>query len=159
MKYITILILSMAICLSSIAQNNPGDYNYEVQFLRTGVEGAELFKVFSYCKKEKDCFEYAKVNAIKAIIFKGVPGSGIEGPLVSEIGAEDKYREYFNEFFKSEGKYLNYVSISNDGSIADEDRLKVGKKLKIGVIVVVQKANLRKELEAAGIVKKLGAGF
>ena len=66
---------------------------------------------------------------------------------------------FFTEFFKEGGKYLNYVAISNDGSISDEDRLKVGKKLKIGVILSVQKANLRRELEAAGIVKKLNSGF
>ena len=141
------------------AQSDPANYNYEVQFLRTGLEGTELFKVYTYCKKEKDCFEFAKMDAVKALIFKGIPGSGMQRPMVNEVGAEDKYRDYFKEFFKEGGKYLNYVAIGNDGSISDEDRMKVGKKLKIGVIISVQKANLRKELEAAGIVKKLDSGF
>lgn len=159
MKKIILLTTAIFFACKIFSQNDPGQYDYEIQFLKTGLPGVELFKVYSYCKKEKDCFEYAKVNAIKAILFKGIPGSGLEKPLVSEVGAEDKYRDYFQEFLKPNGKYLNYIAISNDGSISDEDRLKVGKKLKIGVVVVVQKANLRRELEAAGIVKKLDSGF
>ena len=146
-------------CFSLHAQSDPNGYNYEVQFLRTGVQGTELFKVYTYCKKEKDCFEEAKAAAIKAILFKGIPGSGYVRPMISEVGAEDKFRDYFKEFFKEGGKYLNYVSISNDGSISEDDRMKVGKKLKIGVIILVQKANLLREMESAGIVQKLNAGF
>lgn len=160
MKKFFLLSALLIISLSVIfAQSDPNGYNYEVQFLKTGVEGTELFKVYTYCKKERDCFEEAKAAAIKAIIFKGIPGSGLQRPMISEVGAEDKYRDFFKEFFKENGKYLNYVSISNDGSILEEDRLKVGKKLKIGVIISVQKANLRRELEAAGIIKKMDAGF
>jgi len=156
-------LLIIIICLpffvfSQKSAKNQG-YNYEVQFIRTGLEGTELIKIFSYCKKEKDCFEISKVNALKAILFKGIPGSGLQMPLVSEPGAEDKFKDYFTAFFKEGGKYLNFVSISNDGSIDFKDRMKVGNQLKIGVIVSVQKANLRRELEAAGIVKKLSDGF
>jgi hypothetical protein len=158
-KYLVFITLILLNSLQLYAQNKPDDYNYEVQYLRTGLQGTELFKVYTYCKNEVDCFEFAKVDAVKAILFKGIPGSGIVGPMVREVGAEDKYRDYFKEFFKKGGKYLNFVSISNDGSIAEEDRLRVGKKLKIGVIILVQKENLRIEMESAGIVKRLDAGF
>ena len=147
--------------LIAFSQKSSGiqDYNYEVQFIRTGLEGTELFKIYSYCKKEKKCFEIGKMNAVKAVLFKGIPGSGLQRPMISEPGGEDKYKDYFTVFFKEGGKYLNFVSISNDGSIDYNDRMKVGNKLKIGIIVSVQKANLRRELEAAGIVKKLSDGF
>jgi hypothetical protein len=158
-KSLIILSLLLFTMHESNAQSDPANYNYEIQFLRTGVEGTELFKVYTYCKKEKDCFEYAKMDAVKAIMFKGIPGSGMQRPMITEVGAEDKFRDFFKEFFKEGGKYLNYVAISNDGSISDEDRVKVGKKLKIGVILSVQKANLRRELEAAGIVQKLNSMF
>jgi len=161
MKFVFVLLLSFCLLQVANAQKgrDPGTYNYEVQFLKTGLEGTELFKVFTYCKKENDCFEYAKIDALKAILFKGIPGSGLQRPLVSDPGAEDKFRDYFKSFFSEGGKYLNFVAISNDGSIEDDDRLKVGKQLKIGVVVSVQKANLRRELEAVGIVKKLSDGF
>jgi hypothetical protein len=159
-KYLFIVIVFISFHFSTYSQGkNPADYNYEIQFIKTGLQGTELFKVFTYCKKEKDCIVYAKVDAVKAILFKGIPGSGMAHPMVNDVGAEEKYKDFFSEFFKSGGRYLNYVSISNDGSINENDRFKVGRQLKIGVIVSVQKANLRKELEAAGIIKKLDQGF
>ncbi len=54
---------------------------------------------------------------------------------------------------------MKYVSLSNDGSIDTDDRLKVGKEYKIGVVVSVMKDQLRKDLEKAGIIKALDAGF
>lgn len=159
-KYLFVLSVLLSFEISIFSQGtNPANYNYEIQFIKTGLQGTELFKVFTYCKKEKDCIEYAKADAVKAILFKGIPGSGTQQPMVNEVGAEEKYKDYFTEFFKTGGKYLNYVSISNDGSINENDRYKVGRQLKIGVIVSVQKANLRKELEAAGIIKRLDNGF
>lgn len=164
MKQISLIIsfsFLTLLCKTSVAQKdrNPSSYNYEVKFLKTGVQGTELFKVYTYCKKEPQCIEMAKVDALKSILFKGIPGSGLMEPMVREVGAEEKHRDYFTAFFKEGGKYLNFVAISNDGSIEDNDRLKVGKQLKIGVVVSVQKAQLRKEMEAAGIVKKLSSGF
>jgi hypothetical protein len=37
--------------------------------------------------------------------------------------------------------------------------IKIGKEYKIGVIVSVQKDYLRKDLEAAGVIKGLSSGF
>ena len=127
-------------------------YDYEVVFIRTGVAGTELFKVFSYGRNETECIEASKLNAIKEILFKGIPGSGMQRPMISEVGVEEKNRDYFNEFFKSGGRYLNFVALSSDGSIDSRDRLKVGKLLKIGIVVSVQKDNLRKQLQDKIIV-------
>ena len=46
------------------------DYNYEVQFIRTGLEGTELFKIYSYCKKEKNCFEILRVWLRRFVRYK-----------------------------------------------------------------------------------------
>ena len=156
-----VMLICMGLLFSCSSKVVPDKsiYDYEVQFVRTGVEGTELFKVFAYGMSESACIERAKLDAVKAILFKGVPGSGMVSPMVTEYGAEDKYKAYFDEFFKQGGKYLNFVSISNDGSIEAKDRLKVGNRLKIGVLVSVQKANLRNEMEMAKIIKKLDAGF
>ena len=136
-----------------------GYTEYEVQFLKTGVEGTIFFKIYSYGDNENECIENAKRNAVRAVIFSGIPGSDLEDPLTSETGAEIKYKDYFDIFFNKKGKYINYVSISNDGSINSNDRYRVGKQIKVGINVVVRKAQLRKELQAAGIIKDLGDYF
>ncbi len=146
-------------CFSQKTGKKPDDYNYEVQFIQTGVQGTEVFKVFAYGRNEKECVMNAKADAIKAILFKGVPGSGFIRPMVDDVNGEEKHKDYFKDFLEPNGKYLNFVAISNDGSIDPDDRLKVGKKIKLGVLLVVQKDNLRKQLENDGIIKKLNYGF
>ena len=40
-----------------------------------------------------------------------------------------------------------------------ETRKEVGKEYKIGVVVTIMSSNLRKDLEAAGVVRGLSSGF
>ena len=72
---------------------------------------------------------------------------------------EEEKADFFKPFFADGGKYMKFVSITNDGAVAAEDRMKIGKEYKVGVVVVVNVTALRKDLEEAGIVKALGAGF
>lgn len=160
-KYAALLFACICLSLAGSAQKDKNllDDEYEVQFLKVGVEGTILFKIYSYGSNEDNCIANAKRNAVKAVIFDGIPGSDLQRPLVTEAGADEKYRDYFTAFFQKNGKYVRYVSISTDGSIDPNDRLRVGKRLKIGIAVLVQKASLRRELESAGIIKTLSAGF
>lgn len=54
---------------------------------------------------------------------------------------------------------MKFVSTSNDGAVDAGDVKKVGKEYKIGVVLSVNVSALRKDLEDAGIIKSLGAGF
>ena len=54
---------------------------------------------------------------------------------------------------------MKCVNVKGEGAVAAEDRVKVGKEYKIGVVVSVNVGSLRKDLETAGIIKGLGAGF
>ena len=76
--------------------------------------------------------------------------------LAPEVGVEDKHKDYFEKFFKDGGDYMKYVSVSGDGI---PQTIKVGKEYKIGIIVSVMKDALRKDLEAAGVIKGLTSGF
>jgi len=138
-------------------------FRYEIECLGTGVEGTYLIKVWTYSKKPKVAIEQSKKNAVHGVIFKGFAGGGrgciSQKPLASSPEVEDEHSEFFDKFFADGGDYMKYVSLSNDGSIDSEDRLKVGKEYKIGVVVSVMKDQLRKDLEKAGIIKALDAGF
>jgi len=157
--YVFVFLCSLVNGYSQKTGKKPDDYNYEVQFIRTGVQGTELIKVYAYGRNEKECIANAKADGIKAILFKGIPGSGMMKPMVFEPNGEIVHESYFKDFLAPNGKYLNFIAISNDGSIDGDDRLKVGKKLKLGILLVVQKDNLRKQLESDGIIKKLDNGF
>ncbi|MFA6127494.1 MAG: hypothetical protein WC699_09325 [Bacteroidales bacterium] len=135
------------------------DKNYEVECLGTGTQGSQLLKVWGYGKTPEDAVIQAKRNAVHAVIFKGITaGQGcMKRPLVTEAGVEQSKSDYFDLFFAPAGKYLNFVSLSGEGV---QDRIKVDKKTyKVAIHVSVMHTALRQELEAAGIIKKLGAGF
>jgi hypothetical protein len=135
------------------------DKNYEVECLGTGSQGSQLMKVWGYGKTPEDAVIQAKRNAVHAVIFKGITaGQGcMKRPLVTDAGVEQSKADYFNLFFAPAGKYLNFVSLSGEGV---QDRIKVDNRTyKVAINVSVMHTALRQELEAAGIVKKLGAGF
>ena len=139
-------------------------WRYEVQCVGVGNEGTKLIKVFSYSKKADVAIDQAKKNAVHAMIFQGYNGNSGSGcptqkPLTNNPGLEQEKSEYFDSFFADGGKYMKFVSVSGDGSVASEDRMKVGKEYKVGVILSVNAALLRKDLESAGIIKSLSSGF
>ena len=161
MRKYCVYALSLALLLgacktykTSVIESTAAFYNYEVQHIASS-EGTETLKVYSYAKTEKEGIEQGKLNAIRAIIFKGIPGADFQKPLVAEVGAEEKYKSYFSEFLKPGGKYLKFIALSSNSiEVFKSDEMQ-----KVGVTVTIQKDNLRKELEAANIIKTLTNGF
>jgi hypothetical protein len=137
-------------------------WRYEIEVVQTGTQGTYLIKVWSYSKKPDVAIEQAKKNAVHGIIFKGFTGtSSVPGQkaLTNNVNLEEEKSDFFKPFFADGGKYMKFVSTSNDGAVAAEDRMKIGKEYKVGVILSVNVSALRKDLEDAGIIKSLGGGF
>lgn len=153
-------ILGIVLGATSCASNNPTAWRYETEAVATGAQGTYLIKVWSYSRNPNIAIEQAKKNAVHSIIFRGFAGKqGVSGqkPLAN-ISDEQTHKEYFDNFFKN-GLYNNFVSLSGDGVVKAEDRLKVHNEYKMGVVVSVNVQSLRKELEKQGIIKPLGGGI
>jgi hypothetical protein len=130
------------------------------------VQGSILVKVWSYSKSKDVALGQAGKNAVHGVLFKGVAALNnqytrvpAQRPIVTDVNAEQTHSNYFKSFFSDGGKYMMYVNFVNNGVPLPGDIIKVGKEYKIGVTVSVSKDALRKEMEAAGVVKALGAGF
>lgn len=143
-------------------------WNYEISCVGVGNEGEYLVKVYSFTKKRKTLdLELAKKNALHGAIFKGINADSrkcvSQPPLVRDANVEEQKSEYFNDFFKTGGKYKKFVNLTAGGAVnaGDRYRVKIGKKkyYKIGVVVSINKDLLRQELESAGIIRKLNSGF
>ncbi|MGO4819713.1 hypothetical protein [Flavobacterium sp. W22_SRS_FP1] len=137
-------------------------WRYEIEPVQTGVSGTYLIKVWSYSKKPDVAIEQAKKNAVHGIIFRGFSGNDRvpgQSALSNNPNLLDEKTDFFDDFFAEGGKYLKFVSLTNDGGVAAEDRLKVGKEYKIGVLISIRKEDLRRDLENAGIIKGLSVGF
>ena len=169
MKHLVITLLAVvAFAFNANAQakkkadKDTNSWRYELEAVQTGVSGTYLIKVWSYSKKPDVAIEQAKKNAVHGIIFRGFAGTNRvpgQAALTNNPNLQDEKADFFDAFFADGGKYLKFVSLTNDGAVAAEDRMKVGKEYKIGVLISVRKEELRKDLENAGILKGLSAGF
>lgn len=165
---IFLLIIGSSVAVHAQAQKKADrqtrEWRYEVQCAGVGADGTKLLKVFSYSKKPTVATEQSKKNAVHAMIFQGAVGNSSAGcptikPLTTNPALEQEKADFFDDFFAEGGKYMKFVTLSNDGAVGAEDRMKVGKEYKIGVVVSVMYDQLRKDLEAAGIIKGLSSGF
>ena len=168
LKNILLLIFSVGILWScGVSQGTTkmdkktAQWRYEIEPVNVGVQGTYLIKAWTYSKNPEKAIEQGKKNAVHGIIFRGFAGKDrIPGqkPLAG-ANSEIENKDFFRSFFQDGGKYLKFVSMSNDGSVAAGDYMKVGKEYKIGVMVSVNVSELRKDLEDANIIKGLSAGF
>ncbi|MBC3756972.1 hypothetical protein H7U19_01055 [Hyunsoonleella sp. SJ7] len=173
MKLKSLLILALLLCIGTSvnAQWKKNKANKDTEIWRYDLvcegiakQGSKLVKVWSYSKNPKHAISRGMKNAVHGIIFKGYAGGGqgctSQSPLVKSADTEEKFKEFFEAFFADGGEYLKYVSSATDGAIAPGDRLKVSKReYKIGIIVNIQFAQLRKRLEDEGIIRGLASGF
>lgn len=139
-------------------------WRYDLECEGIAKQGSKLVKVWSYSKNPKHAISRGMKNAVHGIIFKGYAGGGqgctSQKALVKSADTEEKFKDFFDAFFADGGEYLKYVSGATDGSIAAGDRLKISRReYKIGIIVNVQFAQLRKRLEDEGIIRGLASGF
>jgi hypothetical protein len=138
------------------------NFRYEMECIGEGKQGTYAIKVFSYSKKPTVAIEAAKRNAVHGIIFKGISGGKcVNKPaLARNPNLEQEKAAFFKDFFANGGKYSKFVVASTDGAVEAGDVTKVSKKeFKVGVNVSVNVSLLRKDLEAAGIIKGLGSMF
>jgi hypothetical protein len=142
------------------ANKDTGAWRYEIEAAGIGVQGTYLVKVWSYSKNKNVAMEQCKKNAVHGIIFKGFTGNDqlrtSQKPLVTNPALELEKADFFRSFFENGGKYMKFVSVSGDAVC---DVVRVGKEYKVGVIMSVNVGELRKDLEAAGIIKGLSTGF
>lgn len=171
-RLLTILALAVMVSTYSNAQERykrkerkahySSNYNYEVEIMGVGQDGTKVMKVWGYGKKVEDAVIEAKMNAVAAAIFKGIPGgngAAATPAILSDPNASDKHAEYFETFFSPGGKFNQFLALTTDGMPSGQDRLKMKDGFKVAIYVQVMYDALRKQLEADGIARRLDSGF
>lgn len=153
-KILTFMIVLFTICVCAFSKSDKMP-QYDITGAGSGSEGTVLVKVYVYGKSVSD--EDLKRAAVHGIVFRGCVGnaSGARQPAMAKPSAESDNKAFCESFFATDGACQNYASIV----AGSYDRVKTQKGYKCGAILQVDKANLRKELENAGVVRKLSAGF
>ena len=154
------VVFASTVCFAgskSKANKDTKQWRYEIECAGTGTAGTYVVKVWSYSKKQAVATNQAVKNAVHGVIIKGIPGGNgcaSQRPLANNPSIEFDKADYFDRFFADGGEFQRYGSASGV-----PETMKVGKEYKVGVVVSVQKDNLRKALEQAGVIKGLNSLF
>lgn len=85
-----------------------------VECVSADMYGNEVVHVYATGKNRSAAIAEAKEMAIKTVMFQGIVTDKKEcsvKPIVTEPNAEEKYKKYFDKFFKKGGKNSKYTSV------------------------------------------------
>ncbi len=153
MKKSSILLYGFVLFLFSCSPKvQPQPYSAEVNFLYKEAQGTIAVRTTGFGKNQTDAVRDAQINAFNVILFKGIPGTELNVPLVSnENDAKSKNPEYFKNLFDRDFYKTFMMSSSESSSLMN---VKGGKK--ITVDVKINYNSLRIDLEQKTIVRKFG---
>lgn len=156
-KFILFTVAFCIVVFSSMAKQ-PDVLRYDIECAGNGVQGTYLVKVWVYSKNNQLTSDMMKKYAVHGIIFKGYAGNDkgcvSQKAMVSSSIEQDR-ADFFDAFFNTDKAYARYAT-EIDGAV---ERIKIGKEYKYGFVISVSKDALRKDLEGAGIIRGLSAGF
>ncbi|PKB15485.1 hypothetical protein [Flavobacterium sp. 5] len=127
-------------------------YSAEVNFLYKEAQGTIAIKSTGYGGNRADAIMDAQKNAFNVLLFKGIPGTELNVPLIeNENTAKSNHADYFKKFF-DERNYRKFLMSSTESS--NLIKIKGGKK--ISVDIKINYNSLRKDLENNELIRKFG---
>lgn len=154
------LIAAVLIGLASCGpKRSQAYYDKPSQVMSATAEGTYIIRVQVRAKDAVVAFTEAQRKVVKEVIFDGVPAanSGMTDlkPLCFDKNAREKYEDYWNAFFSDEGPWKEFTSYKDRR--ATSTRYERDGRLMVETgIVTIDRAALKKRLQADGIIPKEG---
>lgn len=127
-------------------------YSGEVNFLYKEAQGTIAVKSTGYGKNQSEAVADAQKNAFKILLFKGLPGTELNVPLIeNENDAKSKHGDYLRKLFDQEN-YKTFMMSSTESS----NLIKMKGTKKITVDLKINYNSLRKDLEQNQVIRKFG---
>jgi len=148
--FILLILASVAFMGCSKKQYPP--FSPDFQYLSKEANGLYSMKSNGFGVNIDSAVIDAQRNAFYHVLFKGIPGTELNVPLIdNEANSKSKHKEYFDKFFE-QGGYRAFMLSSSISS----DLLKVNGGFQISVDVKINCNSLRKDLEQNQVIRKLG---
>lgn len=127
--------------------------NLDPVCIRSGHDGTETLRVWGKGATQSEAVEQALKNAVRAVLFQGIPGTGEceKRPLVTEVNAEERYRDYFTRLFATGGEYKKFATEASKTDGSRQVAETAGTKA-YGIICIVNREALRQQLLADGVL-------
>lgn len=150
------LVCAFCCFFISCASTNPankiaGYATFTTDCAGTELDGSVTLKAWGNGRNYLDATEQAMKNAVRDVLFKGIRTGRPDcpsTPLVLEIGAQQKYQEYFANFFKDNGPYKMFVNLKDEriGHKLNRDKKGAQNSVTESAIVRVKRLDLKKRL-------------
>ena len=125
----------------------------EVQHLGGGEKGTVRVQAAGYGVTKFLALENAEKNAFEALLFRGIPGSVFNKPMINnESETRALHSDWFRTFFDERG-YKAYLMSSTSRS--DFELMKVRQK-NLDATIKINVHALRSAMEQAGVIRKFG---
>ncbi|MBK8565783.1 MAG: hypothetical protein IPN76_21185 [Saprospiraceae bacterium] len=125
----------------------------EVNYLNATEAGTLLVSAAGYGQSKPDAIANAQTNAFNNLIFRGIPGSQYQLPMVQdESKARKEHGKYFSNLLE-QGGYKPFMMLSEEQTGYSVSRK--GQK-NITVMVKINVDALRRDMEQKGVVRKFG---
>lgn len=157
MRKITLLTAALLCVLTVHAK--PGvrfdiSDEYMVSLIGVNTGGVKIVSVTAYGKNERDATQRAKMDAVAAAIFRGLPAGSeslADVPSLLSFADYDSNNAYFRDFFDS-GKYLRFVNETYGSTPSGTDNMQAGRKRRVGVVLEILRDKLQQQLADDGIL-------
>ncbi len=126
-------------------------FSPELSFVSKEANGLVILRSNGFGGNIDAATNDAQRNAFYHIIFKGIPGTELNVPMVdNEANAKAKHKDYIDKFFG--GKYQEFMLTSTITS----NLIAVNGGYQITVEVKINTNSLRKDLEQNQVIRKFG---
>lgn len=149
--------LGVVLCLAGCAPKEVYTSSYypsQTTYMNDEGDGSITVRAYGHGRNRHDARTQAAKNAVRDVIFRGVPVPGnvlLSKPLILEVNAEKKHQEFFNAFFADGGDYKRFVS--NADKKASSDNKEVNSvQVKEATTLRILRPALRQYLVEKGIV-------
>ena len=162
MKKITSYIVFCTLVLLSAgcgSRHSQVYYDMPSQVLSSTYEGTYVVRTQVRSKDAVTAFYDAQRKVVKEIIFDGIKAAnnGVSDlkPLCLDMNAREKYEDYWNAFFSDGGPWKDFTNYSKRRVVTTRYERDGRQMIETGT-VTVDRAGIKKKLQADGIIPKEG---
>lgn len=161
MKKIGLFIAAFAaiILASCGTKRSQAYYEKPSVVLSANYDGSYVIRVQVRAKDAVLAFTDGQRKAVQEVIFDGVKAgsNGISDlkPLCFDMNAREKYEDYWNAFFSDEGPWKEFTSYKDRRATSTRYQRDGRLMVETGT-VTVDRAGIKKRLQADGIIPKEG---
>ena len=154
-----IAVVAMVLFAGCGPRRSQAYYEKPSVVMSANYDGSYVIRVQVRAKDAVLAFTDGQRKAVEEVIFTGVKAgsNGISDlkPLCFDLNAREKHEDYFNAFFADEGAWTQFANLK-DKRVGSTRYQRDGRQMVESVTVTVDRAGLKKKLQADGIIPMEG---